>query len=128
MQHLSLDVVGVGCFVHLLVPQLVVVSNGQKIEFLYVDQRLQAVVDVLAYLIVGHFLHEAPLLVGMKGQQIEIAHWILGEWRIGSDHRLREGVGRIDLVVGEEVIVGPVLVKHVLVVLVEGGLLIIGSE
>lgn len=76
-------------------------------------------------------MHEALLLLRRQGQEIEVVHRILGEGRIGSNHRLREVVARIDLVglIGEEGIVGFVLVKHgVLVVLVEGSLLIVGVE
>lgn len=85
-------------------------------------------INVLSDLVVGHLLDEALLLIRQKSHQIEVVHWVLSEWRVASDHRLGEGVDRIVLIVGEEVVVGPVLVKHVLVVLIEGSLLIVGGE
>lgn len=88
-------------------------------------------IDVLPYLFVGHLPYHLLLLLRGKGHEIEVVHWILREERIGSNHRLRVIVNGIHLIVliGEEVIVGFVLVEHgVLVVLVEGSLLIICIE
>lgn len=107
---------------------MVVVADGQKIEFLHINQRFQAVIDVLPDLVVGHLLDDALLLIRQKHHQIEVAHRILAERRVASDHRLWEVVDRVVLIVGEEVVIGPVLVKHVLVVLIEGSLLIVGGE
>lgn len=107
---------------------MVVVADGQKIEFLHINQRFQAVIDVLPDLVVGHLLDDSLLLIRQKRHQIEVAHWVLAERRVASDHRLGEVVDRVVLVVGEEVVIGPVLVKHALVVLIEGSLLIVGGE
>lgn len=85
-------------------------------------------IDVLPDLIVGHLLDDSLLLIRQKRHQIEVAHRILTERRVASDDRLGEVVDRVVLVVGEEVVIGPVLVKHALVVLIEGSLLIVGGE